>query len=135
MELRSFSIPAKTAWRVVWVQTKNRLKVEEIIVNRKSTHKWAMIPVRNTAILGPGGHHRVRQSYFFLKILFYWSIVDVQCCVHFCCTAKWFSYTYIYILFHIPFHYGLSQDIEYSSLCSTVGPCCLSILYIIVCIC
>ena len=36
--------------------------------------------------------------------------------------------------FHILFHYGLSQDIEYSSLCYTAGPCCLSILYIIVCI-
>ena len=34
-------------------------------------------------------------------------------------------------------HYGLSQDIEYSSLCYTVGPYCLSILHIniIVCIC
>ena len=29
----------------------------------------------------------------------------------------------VYILFHC----GLSQDIEYSSLCSTVGPWCLSI--------
>ena len=35
-----------------------------------------------------------------------------------------------YILFHILFHYGLSQDIEYSSVCYTVGPCCLSSLYI-----
>ena len=35
---------------------------------------------------------------------------------------------YIYILFH----YGLSQDTEYSSLCYTVGPCCLSILNVIV---
>ena len=34
-----------------------------------------------------------------------------------------------YILFHILFHYGLSQDMEYSSLCYTVGPCCLSILF------
>ena len=33
------------------------------------------------------------------------------------------------------FHYGLPQDIEYCSLCYTVGLCCLSILYIIVCIC
>ena len=33
------------------------------------------------------------------------------------------------------FHYGLLQDIEYSSLCYTVGPCCFSTLYIVVCIC
>ena len=31
-------------------------------------------------------------------------------------------------------HYSLSQDIEYNSLDCTVGPCCLSILYTIVCI-
>ena len=31
------------------------------------------------------------------------------------------------------FHYGLLQDIEYSFLSYTVGPWCLSILYIIVC--
>ena len=29
---------------------------------------------------------------------------------------------FTYILFHILFHYGLSQDIQYSSLCYTVGP-------------
>ena len=38
-------------------------------------------------------------------------------------------YICIYILFHILFLYGLSQDTENSSLCYTVGPCCLSILY------
>ena len=31
---------------------------------------------------------------------------------------------------HTLFYYGLLQDIEYSSLCSTVEACCLSILLI-----
>ena len=33
-------------------------------------------------------------------------------------------YIYMHILFHGLFHDGLLQDVEYSSLCSTVGPCC-----------
>ena len=36
---------------------------------------------------------------------------------------------------YILFHYRLLQDIEYSSLCYTVGPYWLFILYIVVCIC
>ena len=36
-----------------------------------------------------------------------------------------------FYLFYIIFH-GLSQDIEYSSLCYILGPCCLSILNVIV---
>ena len=38
----------------------------------------------------------------------------------------------IYILFHILFLYGLSQDIGYSSLYYMVGPYYLSIQYLIV---
>ena len=41
------------------------------------------------------------------------------------------SVIHLYILFQILFHYRLLQDIEYSSLCYTVGPCCLPILYIV----
>ena len=67
-----------------------------------------------------------------------WSVVDSQCGVNFCCTAKWFSYMYVcmYIyFFYILFHYGLSQDIEYISLLIlNIFPYCLSILYLIVCI-
>ena len=73
---------------------------------------------------------------FLIHILFfYWSRVDLQCCGNLCSTAKWLSYTQIHSFFNIPFHYGLSQDIEYSSLCYTEGPCCLSILNIIAYIC
>ena len=63
-------------------------------------------------------------SFFFL--IFNWSIVDLQC---FRCTAKWFIY--IYILFQILFHCRLLQDIEYSSLCYTVGPFWLSISWVL----
>ena len=40
-----------------------------------------------------------------------------------------------YILFQILFPYRLLQDNEHSSLYYTVGPCWLSILYVVVCIC
>ena len=33
-----------------------------------------------------------------------------------------YIYIYLYSFFYILFHYGLSQEIGYSSLCYTVGP-------------
>ena len=63
---------------------------------------------------------------------FYWSIFDLQCCVNFYCTAQWLhdTHTHIYIIFH----YGFSWDIEYSSLCYPVGPCCLSSKQLYTCV-
>ena len=85
---------------------------------------------------GVVSHSKLGLAVWVIPIFFFffWSIVGLQC---FRCTSQWFSYTYIYIsiLFQILFHYRLLQDIEYSSLCHTVGPCWLSILYIVVCIC
>ena len=40
---------------------------------------------------------------------------------------------YIYIISHILFHYELLQNIEHTPLYYAVGPCCLYILYTIVC--
>ena len=68
--------------------------------------------------------------YFFFLLKY---IVDLQCYISFWCTAKWFSHTYIHA--YIPFHYGLLQGTEDSSLWYTTRSCCLSILHIIVCIC
>ena len=36
----------------------------------------------------------------------------------------------LYIICHLLFHSGLSQDVEYSSLCYMVGPLYLSVLYV-----
>ena len=46
-----------------------------------------------------------------------------------------YSVTHVSILFQIRCNYRLLQDIKCSSLCYAVGPRCLSVLYIVVCVC
>ena len=53
---------------------------------------------------------------------FFWSIVDLQCCVSFYCKAKLFSHTYIHS-FLDSFPIQALQSIDQSPLCYTVGPC------------
>ena len=78
------------------------------------------------------GRNLIHSFFFFNLSIYSW----LTCCFNLCWTAKWFNYTHTHthththILFCILSHYGLSQDIEYSSLCYIVGPCCLSTLYI-----
>ena len=43
-------------------------------------------------------------------------------------------YIYTHFLSYITFHHGLSREIRYNFLCYAVGPHCLSILNVIVCI-
>ena len=44
--------------------------------------------------------------YFFIFHLFYWHIVDLQCCVNFHCTAYWLSH-----LFNsVPFNHSVMSD-------------------------
>ena len=65
------------------------------------------------------------------RLFFNWNVINLQCYVSFRCTAKWFSYTYIY-----SFHCRLWQDIEENFLCYTCPiPCCLSVLDKVVWIC
>ena len=65
-----------------------------------------------------------RESFFNLL---YWSIVNLQCCVNFWCSAEWLSHTPTYS-FLILLCCGWSQSTEHSSPYYTVGSYCLSIL-------
>ena len=91
----------------------------------------------HTKKMSDGDKVLLRDLMWWIKMVtpffFSWTIIDLQYCVSFRCTAKRFSY--VYNLFQILFHYRLLQDIEYSSLCYTVNPYCLPILYLVVCIC
>ena len=51
--------------------------------------------------------------FFLLKNIFYWSNVDLQCRVHFCCTAKWFRYihTHIYVFSSIMDYYRILNTV------------------------
>ena len=59
--------------------------------------------------------------------VFYWSIVELQC-IPFCCTAKWFRYTYIhsFLIF-----FSIMVDNRTLNIVLCVRPCCWSIPYIL----
>ena len=57
---------------------------------------------------------------FLFPINFYWSMVDLQCCVNFCCTELWFIYIYTHTHSFLIFSIMAYHKIEYSSLCYTV---------------
>ena len=71
------------------------------------------------------GGFEILKKNFFLN----WSMVDLQYCVNFLCTEKWLSCTYMYILFHILYQYGLSYYIKYISQHCIIW-LCIFILYV-----
>ena len=114
------------AWRIPWIEEPGWLQFKGL---QRVGHNWAT----NTTLLPISSHflttvltslylfysfiiqlyiHRY-YSLVHLKtfdvFLFYWSVVDLQCCISFTCTAKWFSYTYCILIL---FSYRLSQNIE-----------------------
>lgn len=73
----------------------------------------------------PSTQQQQHTHYFFFNLLKYnWSTMLHQSLLQ----AKWLSYTAYEHSFYILLYWGLSQHVEYSSLCYIVGPCCPSIL-------
>ena len=69
-------------------------------------------------------------AFLFRLFIFFFlmSVVDLQCCVSFCCTA-YDTVTHVCVsLSHTIFLHGLSQETGQRSLCCTGGPHCLSTL-------
>ena len=60
----------------------------------------------------------------FFKKKLYWSIIDLQCCVNFTCTAKWFRYTHTHT--HTRTHVYYLEFFSYSY-CIILGraPCAI----------
>ena len=68
--------------------------------------------------------------------IFNWSVVDLQCCVNFCCVAEWFRFTYMYVIiwniyiythillvfFSIMVYHSILNIVLF---CYTAGPHCL----------
>ena len=51
--------------------------------------------------------HVVHASALLVFFFFNWIVADLQCCVNFCCTAKWFRYTYVYFFFFLAMPCGM----------------------------
>ena len=58
---------------------------------------------------------------FSFLLLFNWRVVDLQCCVSFRYTAKWFSYTHIYINL---FFFGVFSILGYYKILN-IFPCAI----------
>ena len=108
--------PANCHWWVIWADIHLILKslflcIESLAISPSKKYQEPPLPSLWRCQKCPSPH------FFFL---FHYGLLQV--------------YYYYYIIYYYPLCY-YRYIIEYSSLCCSVEPCCLSILYMLVCIC
>ena len=73
-----------TSWRV--------FSPNVVSSSQHSALQQRLLPEAGPPLVVHGAHiHAKWSTWGFFKDLFYWSIVDLHCCVNFCSTAKWFT--------------------------------------------
>ena len=83
-------------------------------------HKWDIDTSGNFLCGNIECHLIIRYIKKIFLIYFYWSIVDLQCCINYCCTVKSLSYICIHILLILLFIY-----------LTMLGLCCCMAFYLV----
>ena len=92
------------AWEIPWTEEPGGLQSIGVTKSGTQLSSWAGI---YTVSL-----YSFTSKCKYILMLFYWSVIDLHCCVNYCCTEKWFSYAYMcvyiytYCFLNILFHYG-----------------------------
>ena len=85
------------------VQKNVHLNFWYMLPNCPSKMLWVMLKTTKKKIINifcQIAKWQVLSHYGFLKFLFYWSIIDLQCCINFCCTAVIQLHTHIHTHTH-----------------------------------
>ena len=103
------------------------------------TSNWTRV----TAVKTPSPNHSTAKELPILASFFYWTIIAPQCCLSFCYTAKWISYTYALVCIYLnplrcsppipPFQVITDHEAELP--CYTTDSHSLAILHMVLCMC
>lgn len=78
-------------------ERRSRQCLSNAVIHSRVGKKWALY------------HFCSSCNWMELFFKLYWGIVDLHCCVNFCCTSNWFIHRYAHSLFHIGYHRALGR--------------------------
>ena len=94
-------------------------------------HPASIFPIYRPVITSPLWFRKRVFKNFFIKVWLIYNVPSISAVQQ---VTQSYIYVYSFLFFHTISYHVLSQEIGHSSLCCTVGPHCLPILNVIVCI-